>query len=884
MITVSELLVPAQAARLEEAPEWLTQSPVWPAVLDETGGQGLYLHQARGLEILGEGHNLVISTGTASGKSLIFQAATLHRLMEDPEARAIAIYPIKALARDQMSKWRHMAQTIGMDPMTINRIDGDIHPNPAGYAERRELLKKSRLVIMTPDIIQSWLLCYSKPPWGSARSAKHQDVMDSQAIIRDFIRNASILIIDEAHTHDGTMGTNCMYLFQRLQHKRMLLNPQASPMRIIAASATIRNPTEHLETLTGQPFLEVAEHENGAPRAELLVQHIAGRDVYDNGWEDLADVIQEIIGENDLNRYIAFMDDRQLVERTAALIETAQGITEHEIVMKAKNSMSYRAGLMHRDLIEEALRSGKYRGLVSTSAMEMSIDMPELNVGLNLGIPQTNQRMRQRAGRVGRKEQGRFIMVAPDYALQLHGNTLDQYWNRPVEAPRLYPDNPYIRNTHHLCLMEEKEQNQASNRLETDLMLPAIQSLASSEYDPSFTTGDPRKPHVNSLRDGTEPKARIIQTLREGQESTLTNETTRREALKEAYPLSSYHHGKQSYLIERWEEPGENNPGAETRIIARQAPHQNTRPTRETGADLTLAQEELPGLGLLEYLGHEHAQTWERITGCTIWSGDAWYSGEQVNYADVGIQDVETRTKTTATVLIIREEWFKDETAREKVATALRDIMCAQEGIHDTDIRASYRNIRSSQGGELTEIDQAVAIWDKTGGGLGISQALMDNLPAYAERLLEIAQTPGEQSESTKPLGETHALLLHSWTQRYHQELATKGGTLPPQPRISFYKGVTFRSQLEATWAQRFDAMNIPWAYEPGGFGNWAPDFRLKLPGETAYAEVKPVDFFPENIAEKIDWSSWDGTAMILGNRTQDCWTRRDRAWMETSI
>ena len=856
MNIISELVIPGRAARHEEPPRWLLESPAWPAIQEDTQGGNLYLHQARGLEILGHSNNLVISTGTASGKSIIFQAPTLHHLALNPQARAIAIYPIKSLSRDQMARWRRMAATMGIEPESINRIDGDVRD----HNERRLMLSRTRLALMTPDIIQAWVMRYCNPPHDQARSAQQESIRETQLAIREFIRNLDILVVDEAHTYDGTIGTNSMYVFQRLQHKRMQLNPKAPPMRIIAASATIRNPTEHLETLTGQTFQEVTEYENGAPRAELVVQHAQGRDIYENGWQDLADIIQEVIEEDPANHYIAFLDDRQLVERAAARIEQAKGLTEMEIINQAERSMSYRAGLMHRELIEKHLRDGAYRGITSTSAMEMGIDIPDLNVGLNLGIPQTNQRLRQRAGRVGRQAPGRFIIVAPEYAFQFVGENLQGHWDRAVEAVRLYRDNPYIRNTHQRCLMAEKETEQGANSLETQEMLPAISTIAQGNtYDPKFRTGRASTPHSNSIRDGTEPGARILQVLEGGQEATLTSEITRREALKEAYPMASYHHGKQSYRIERWEEPKGGDTGQETRVIARHGDHQETRPIRETGADLTLRLPELEGTGHLEYLGHEDAETWERITGCTVWKTGAWCSAEEMIYLDHGIPDVETRVKTTATVLIIREDWFRNETNRERVAAALRDIMCAQEGIHDQDVRASHRNIRTSRGEEHEEDPQAIAIWDKTGGGLGISQAIRDNLTAYTEGLLDIAQDPRERSEKSKPLDGDTALKLHEWATRYTREIEEKPDGQGYTPLISSYRGITFRSRLEAQWARYFDQRGISWEYEPRTFLNWLPDFRLELDHEEVYAEVKPVREFPANIAEKIDWSDWDG-------------------------
>ena len=157
-----EIAIPGQEVRHGEAPSWLADSPIWPAVKAQTGDGQLYLHQAMGLELLGQGHNLVISTGTASGKSLVFQAPTLHHLATHPNATAIAIYPIKALARDQVLRWRNMAEAAGVDPAGINRIDGDVRD----LTERRQILQRTRLALMTPDVIQQWLMAYSEPLYG----------------------------------------------------------------------------------------------------------------------------------------------------------------------------------------------------------------------------------------------------------------------------------------------------------------------------------------------------------------------------------------------------------------------------------------------------------------------------------------------------------------------------------------------------------------------------------------------------------------------------------------------------------------------------------------------------------------------------------------------
>ena len=222
-----EITIPGQEARYGDARLADGQSGLAGGEGSDGGGQ-LYLHQAMGLELLGQGHNLVISTGTASGKSLVFQAPTLHHLATNPNATAIAIYPIKALARDQVIRWQSMAEAAGLDPESINRIDGDVRD----LTERREILQRTRLALMTPDVIQQWLMAYSEPLYGK-RPLRHdlREVQNTQYNVRRFISNLAFLILDEAHTYDGALGTHCLYLLHRLQQKRKELMAQFEPLQ-----------------------------------------------------------------------------------------------------------------------------------------------------------------------------------------------------------------------------------------------------------------------------------------------------------------------------------------------------------------------------------------------------------------------------------------------------------------------------------------------------------------------------------------------------------------------------------------------------------------------------------------------------------------------------
>ena len=596
--------------------------------------------------------------------------------------------------------------------------------------------------------------------------------------------------------------------------------------------------------------------------------------------------VREVIGEDPDRSYIAFIDDRQLAERAAAGIEAARSITEDAIIVESRDAMAYRSGLMRRERIEEALRSGDIRGLASTSAMEMGIDIPDLQVGFNLGLPHSVGRVKQRAGRVGRTGPGRFIIVAPRHAFQFHEDSLENYWEQAVEPARLYPSNPNIKNTHGRCLAKETDLNGMERAIPapTDTwpeQLPqTLKEIARGDhYAPEFQTGDPQQPHRNDIRDAADGRARIVQLMPggEGEPLTtelLTSEVTRREAARDAYPLATYLHAKQSYSILAWRETG-----GETVITARHAPPRETRPITRSGATVTLQQPRMSNLGHLEYCTHAQAVAWERIVGCSIRdAGDAeWHD---VHYGAEGIPEVETNLRTTATAIIIWEDWFDDANTRRDVARALRTVMCSRESIHPADIRTTHQNVQVVRDGRSSEVRRAVVLWDKVGGGLGLSKAVADNLGRYTQALLEIAKQPGQRSERERLLREDTAALLHRWAT------IVAPHTLGPEqtPIITEYSGTPFRSRLEARWAAWFDRRGIVWEYEPARFDGWMPDFKLVLDGAPVYAEVKPVSEFPMDVAQRILNAGCDNDVLILGQGPRHVWRYRADGWAPVNL
>ena len=351
---VTRVSIPINLEKLANVPDSIADGPAWPIARRTAKGRALWLHQANALHELERGRNIVVATSTASGKSLIFQTWTLHRLKQDPKATALVFYPTKALANDQARRWRECCETLGMDTETVGQIDGDVE-----IPSRKGIMEKSRIVLATPDVCHAWLLRTSRDP-----------------SVRRHLRQLSVLIIDEAHTYESVFGSNSAYLFRRLT--AAALNAGApEPPRIIAATATIQEPAEHLEKLTGLPFTVISDEQNGSPRHTRNLYHLPLDPKGGSGETQLAQMVKNIIGNDPEAQVIAFHDSRQGIERIAQAIN------------RPRQVLPYRSGYLPQDRrdIETQLRNNTIRAVITTSALELGIDMPDLNYGVQMDIP-----------------------------------------------------------------------------------------------------------------------------------------------------------------------------------------------------------------------------------------------------------------------------------------------------------------------------------------------------------------------------------------------------------------------------------------------------------------------------------------------------------------
>jgi DEAD/DEAH box helicase domain-containing protein len=393
--------------------------PALTEALGRFGVDSLYTHQLEAFEAAAAS-NLVITSGTASGKSLAFNLPVLNGIAARPKDRALYLYPTKALAQDQARK---LAQ---LRPPGLREA---IYDGDTPREERPAIRRRSNLVLTNPDMLHMGVLPNHKG-WG------------------DFLANLRWVVVDEAHTYRGVFGSHVANVLRRL---RRLARAYGSEPRFLLASATIANPVELAERLVGTSFEMVDD--DGAPRAgrEIamwnppLIDERSG--TRRSSLSEAADLLAELVTHG--VRTICFLKSRrgiELIQRFARENLERRGKPE-----LAKRIAPYRGGYtpQQRREIEARLSSGELLAVVATDALELGIDVGELDAAICVTFPGTVASLRQMWGRAGRRRRGLAVYVAGQDALdQFFCRHPEEFIGRPVEAAILDHTNDQIASRH----------------------------------------------------------------------------------------------------------------------------------------------------------------------------------------------------------------------------------------------------------------------------------------------------------------------------------------------------------------------------------------------------------------------------------------------------
>src|SRR4051794_6825826 len=421
---VAESMEAARAASRVAIPASL--APELAAALPGSGIEALYSHQLEALEAAARG-NAIVTSGTASGKSLSFNLPVLDGLVRDDARRALYLYPTKALAQDQARK----LSALGLPQLRHAIYDGDTPRD-----DRPQIRRRSNLILTNPDMLHVGILPHHKNRG-------------------DFLASLDWVVVDEAHTYRGVFGSHVANVLRRL---RRIAGLYGATPRFLLASATIANPVELAERLVGKPFRLVDS--DGAPRAGGRIgmwtppvvdpKSMTRRSVLSETAELLADLVSEGV------RTICFLRSRrgiELIQRFARMRLEELGRPQ-----LAERIAPYRAGYtpQQRREIEARLAGGELLAVVATDALELGIDIGELDAAICVTFPGTVASLRQMWGRAGRQRRGLAVYVAGEDALdQFFCRHPDEFLERPVEAAILDHRSEQIQLQHLLAASYE---------------------------------------------------------------------------------------------------------------------------------------------------------------------------------------------------------------------------------------------------------------------------------------------------------------------------------------------------------------------------------------------------------------------------------------------
>jgi DEAD/DEAH box helicase domain-containing protein len=419
--------LPARQARYAEFPSGLDARLI--TALREFGTAPLYTHQAAAVEAALAGENVVVVTGTASGKTLCYNLPVIQTMLSDPQARAIYIFPTKALSQDQAVAVNQFLRLLdATDLVHVRTYDGD---TPQG--NRRQIRDETRLLITNPDMLHMGILPHH-PRWAN------------------LFENLKWIVLDELHTYRGIFGSNVANLLRRLKR---LCTFYGSDPHFILTSATIANPKELAERLIESEVRLIPADLDGSPRAEkyvilyrppLIDRELGIRKAYTLE----ATTIAERFLQAEVQTVI-FARSRLTTEVLLGYIRDAYQNTGGE----ASAIRGYRGGYLplERREIERGLRDGNVRGVVATNALELGVDIGLLGAAIIAGYPGTISSLWQQMGRAGRRsEVSAAVLVASAAPLDQFVITHPRYLFEGLpEQGLIHPDNLAIMLRHLRC-------------------------------------------------------------------------------------------------------------------------------------------------------------------------------------------------------------------------------------------------------------------------------------------------------------------------------------------------------------------------------------------------------------------------------------------------
>ncbi|WP_257454566.1 DEAD/DEAH box helicase [Archangium lipolyticum] len=717
---VLDEVTPARAGSYAPIPEDV--APQVREALQRRGIDRLFSHQAEAFQLARAGRSLVIATPTASGKSLCYNLPLLDRFAREPQARALYLFPTKALSRDQEESLRVFMREAGLEHGAIT-FDGDT-PGDA----RRAARERSGVVLTNPDML-------------------HTGILPHHANWARLFSNLRYVVIDELHTYRGVFGSHLANVLRRLQ--RVAAFHGSSPVFVLA-SATIGNPKAHAERMLGREVSLVSE--SGAPAGERRVM------VYN------PPVVNAELGirASYLKSAVRLVSD--LVRAEVSTLLFGQSRNNIEVMLKYLRDQfiadkmdpnliqGYRGGYLPgtRRATEAAMRAGEVRCVVATNALELGIDIGSLDAVVCAGYPGSVAALMQRFGRAGRRGAGSLALLVSSSA------PLDQYLagdpkyltGAPVEHARIDPDNVEILVQHLKCAAFELpfEEGDTFGDVPAESTTDALGFLAQHEVVHPTPGPEGRKMfhwsadaypanHV-SLRSVGWDNVVIIEL---GTDRTLA-EMDFRSAHTMLHEQAIYQHEAEQYQVERFDY--ENHKA----YVRKVAPDYFTDAMTYVRVNVIQEDQGAP-MGPDLHAGMGEVSVIEKVVG---YKKIKFHTHENVGYGDVRLPEMQMHTTSlwlTVPETVVRSLGAPRPAvidALRGIASALRTVACVGLMIDPRDLGKTLGSKDDADGPPRKDggvgFDPTIFLYDNVPGGVGLAARLFDQreeLLRRARRLLE---------------------------------------------------------------------------------------------------------------------------------------------------
>jgi DEAD/DEAH box helicase domain-containing protein len=656
---------PARPALLQELPSDL--SPQLSAALIRRHFTQLFSHQASAWKHIQSGENVVIATGTASGKTLAFQLPVLSAMLENPQARALLIYPTKALAQDQLASLNSWLQEINTSSPTASKITAAIYDGDTPTSRRANIRSQSNILLTNPDML-------------------HMGILPHHTNWEDLFRNLRFIVLDEMHIYRGVFGSHLVNLVRRLKRVTRFYGGQP---QFILTSATIGNPADLAGHVIEAPITLIDEDGSGKGERHFLIYNPP---VVDATLGLRKSAIQEGVRlAHDLFTHrvqsVVFARSRRSVEIILKYLQEIQSNCQPaEEEVPGGSIRGYRSGYLpnQRRAIEKGLRSGLTRLVVATNALELGIDIGGLGAALLLGYPGSIASTWQQAGRAGRGDDpAAAILVSTANPLdQFLAHHPEYFLSRSPEQALVNPDNLLILLNHLRCAAFEIsfQAGEGFGNLPAEKVREFLDFLVTNQElhfsaDRYFWMADAYPASGVSLR-SVSPTSVVLQVEVDGKQNSL-GQVDLASATWMVHPQAVYLHEGQQYLVK-----GLDLHANRASLIPVELDYY-TEPLRQTSITLLAmtGQELVPGGSK----NHGELQVTSLVTG---FRKRRWASGETLGDESLELPPVELQTTgywvtlSEEVVNSMREAglWRNDTNDYSKDWIQLREMVRKRDG------------------------------------------------------------------------------------------------------------------------------------------------------------------------------------------------------------